>query len=194
MSEVTEILEGISRGEELATDRLMPLVYEELRRIARSRMAHERSDHTLQPTALVHEAYLRLIGNKDQSWEGRRHFLGAAAEAMRRILVERARRRQRLKHGGGRQRADIDLAWVAENPSTVDLLALDEVLAQFEAAYPDKAKVVKLRYFAGLSVPEVAEAMDISVATAERYWSFARGWLFAELKSADDPRKPGDSC
>lgn len=188
MSEVTRILEAIGRGDDQAAEKLLPLVYDELRRIARGRMAQERPDHTLQATALVHEAYLRLIGNIDQCWEGRRHFFGAAAEAMRRILIDHARSKRSMKRGGSQRRIELD-ADAAANAFTEsgcdDLLALDEALTRLAAEAPAKAELVKLRYFGGLTIEEAAEALDISLATAKRHWAFARAWLYNELNPED---------
>jgi len=145
-------------------------------------MGQERAGHTLQATALVHEAYLRLVdGNTAKSWDGRWHFFAAAAEAMRRILVERARKRGRLKHGGGRRRVEMDVVCLEGDSPSIDLLALDEALAKLAAWQPAKAELVKLRYFAGLNSAEAAQALGVSLATAERYWAFARAWLYAEL-------------
>lgn len=165
--------------------RMLPLVYDELRRLAAARLAAEAAGQTLQPTALVHEAYLRLVGQADeQRWENRGHFFAAAAEAMRRILVEAARRKKRLRHGGGRRRVELTSP-PAEIPDD-DLLALDEVLSRLAERAPRKAELVKLRFFAGLTVPQAAAALGISVATAERHWAFARAWLHAEL---NDPQE-----
>src|SRR5262245_35260263 len=168
MSQVTRILDQIQQGDPSAAEQLLPLVYEELRKLAAEKMAIERPGQTLQATALVHEAYLRLVGGKpDAHWNSRGHFFAAAAEAMRRILIEQARRKRRHKHGGHRQRVDFDEALsLADSPSP-DLLALDEVLTRFEAADAEAAKVVKLRYFAGLTMPEVAAALGISLRQAE---------------------------
>ena len=181
MNEVTRILSDIAQGDAHAADRLLPLVYEELRQLAARKLAQEAPGQTLQPTALVHEAYVRLVGAPArQHWEGRGHFLAAAAEAMRRILVDNARRKKAAKHGGGRRRVPLDEAHrVTESPDW--LLALDDALARFAAEEPAKAELVKLRFFAGLSAPEAAAALGISVATAERWWTFARTWLFADL-------------
>jgi RNA polymerase sigma factor (TIGR02999 family) len=187
MAELTRILDAIERGEPHAADQLLPLVYEELRRLAAQKLAHEAPGHTLQATALVHEAYLRLVASpqrelgEKQSWNGRGHFFAAAAEAMRRILIERARGRQRVRHGGGRQRIDLDAVVVFVEPPSDDLLALDDALTRLAEQAPVRAELVKLRFFAGLTMPEAAEALDISLATAERYWTFARAWLYAEL-------------
>lgn len=182
-SDVSTILNEISAGDRAAASRLLPLVYDELRRLAQQRLAREKPGQTLQATALVHEAYLRLVGNEDKpQWAGRGHFFAAAAEAMRRILVENARRKKRSKHGGGRRRVDLDSALAFEAPGE-DLVVLDEALTRLAALEPIKAEVVKLRFFAGLTVPETADALGISVATAERYWTFARVWLYAELEA-----------
>jgi RNA polymerase sigma factor (TIGR02999 family) len=173
-----------------AAAELLPLVYEQLRRLARQKMGQERAGHTLQATALVHEAYVRLVdGNTAKSWAGRWHFFAAAAEAMRRILVDQARRRGRVKRGGGdagaRQRVDLEhLELTVEGPAQ-ELLAIDEGLTALADQHPEKARLVKLRYFAGLTVEEAAEAMGISVATANRHWAYARAWLFRHLEGAD---------
>jgi RNA polymerase sigma factor (TIGR02999 family) len=179
MSDVTQILNAIEAGDPQAAEQLFPLVYEELRGLAAARMARERPDHTLDATALVHEAYLRLIG--DQQFENRRHFFAAAAEAMRRILVDNARRRQRPRHGGQAQRVDADLDLLVAPSSPVDLVALDDALARLAQESPARAELVKLRFFAGLTMPAAAKMLGISLATAERYWTFARTWLYAEL-------------
>ncbi|MCU0913235.1 MAG: ECF-type sigma factor [Planctomycetes bacterium] len=181
MSDVTRILNAIERGEAQATDELLPLVYEELRLLAAQKLAQEKPGQTLQPTALVHEAYLRLVTGEVRDWSGRGHFFAAAAEAMRRILVERARAKQRLKRGGARQRVDLEEeALSGEQPPEI-LLALDEALNRLAREDPAKAALVKLRYFAGLTIPEAAQALNISKATADRYWSYARAWLFHEI-------------
>jgi RNA polymerase sigma factor (TIGR02999 family) len=186
MSDVTEILDAIKQGDPAAAGRLLPLVYEELRRLAAQKMAHEAPGQTLQATALVHEAYLRLVGNDpSQPFTSRGHFFAAAAEAMRRILIEKARHRQRVCHGGGRKRIDLDEACLVTQPPADDLLALDEALIRLAARDPTRAELVKLRFFAGLTMAEAAEALGISLATAERYWAFARVWLYAELTAED---------
>ena len=187
MNEVAQLLNAMDRGDPHAAEQLLPLVYDELRRLAAARLAAEPSGNTLQPTALVHEAYLRLVGAPDgKQWDHRGHFFAAAAEAMRRLIVENARRKKRHKHGGDRRRVSLEMAEsVVEAPSE-DLLALDEALTRLTAHDPIKAEVVKLRFFAGLTMSEVAQALGISVPTAERYWAFARTWLYAELK-ADEP-------
>ena len=158
------------------------LVYDELRKLAAAKLAHEKPGQTLQATALVHEAYVRLVDiDESQHLESRGHFFAAAAEAMRRILVEQARRKGRLKHGGERQRVDLDSACAVSEPPSLDLLALDEALSKLAADEPAKADLVKLRFFAGLTMPEAAAALGISLATAERHWTFARSWLYAEM-------------
>jgi len=182
MTEVTRILQSISAGEVQASARLLPLVYDELRKLAAAKMAHEPSGQTLQPTALVHEAFLRLVeGAQQDQWNSRGHFFGAAAEAMRRILVENARRKSRVKHGGQHNRVEFNPQVLAGESSADQILAVHEALTRMEEQFPDKAAVVKLRYFAGLSNAEVAESLGVSPATAQRYWQFARTWLFQQL-------------
>lgn len=187
MSEVTRFLAAINNGDQQATAELLPLVYDELRRLARSHMTNEQKDHTLQATALVHEAYLRLIGDANPQWDGRRHFFAAATEAMRRILIEHARSKSAIKRGGRFERVELDdhppISWSGENVD--DLLSLDEALSKLEAESPDKAQLVKLRYFAGLTLTEVARVMGISERTAKRYWVYAKARLFDELNGAD---------
>jgi RNA polymerase sigma factor (TIGR02999 family) len=185
MSDITLILNAIEHGDPKAADELLPLVYEELRLLAAQKLAHEPPGQTLQATALVHEAYLRLVKGAGQDWNSRGHFFKAAAEAMRRILVENARSKQRLKRGGKHGRLVLDEAAVTTDESDIDLLALDEALAKFETDNPEKAHLVKLRYFAGLSLHQAAEILDISVATANRHWSYARSWLFQEISKGD---------
>jgi RNA polymerase sigma factor (TIGR02999 family) len=185
MSEVTRILSAVAEGDPSAAEQLLPLVYDELRKLATQKLGLETPGQTLQPTALVHEAYLRLVGEmKEPHWDNRGHFFAAAAEAMRRILVENARRKQAVKRGGGRQRVPLEeFHRVAEFPE--DLLDLDEALTRFAAEEPDKARLVQLRFFAGLSTPDAAAALGISVATAERWWTFARTWLYSELQGGE---------
>lgn len=188
MNEVTEILQAIQRGETAAADQLLPLVYEELRKIARSKMAHEPTQQTLQPTALVHEAYVRLVDSTNpQVWNSKGHFFGAAANAMRRILVENARRKKTLRRGGDRRRSQFDLENLALEDQDEFLLALDENLSSLEQEYPDVSKVVQLRYFAGLSIEKTAETMELSVRTVNRHWAFAKAWLYARLSETEDP-------
>jgi len=182
MTNVTRILKAIERGEHQATDELLVVVYNELRQLAAQLLSNERPGQTLQATALVHEAYLRLVGPGNESWENRRHFFGAAAEAMRRILVDNARRKGRLRHGGMRQRVDPGQAEPAvEDHSSDDLIALDEALTKLTQKAPEKAQVLKLRYFAGLTEKQAAEALGISRATASRNWTYACGWLRREM-------------
>ena len=182
MHEITEVLDAIARSEPSAADRLLPLVYEELRKLAANKLAQEAPGQTLQPTALVHEAYLRVAGaNEMVRWDHRGHFFAAAAEAMRRILIDNARRKQRPKHGGGRRRALGAIAAPRPETSAEDLLDLDEALNKLAQENPARAELVKLRFYAGLTMPEIAEVMGISLATAERHWTYARTWLYAEL-------------
>jgi len=182
MTDVTRILSAIEQGDPQASEQLLPLVYEDLRKLAAQRLAQEMPGQTLQATALVHEAYLRLVDvDKVQRWDSRGHFFAAAAEAMRRILVDQARRKASFKRGGEHQR--IDLPDIAERSSEghVDLLALDDALKALEQQQPDKAAIVKLRFFAGCSLEETAQALGISRATAQRNWAYARAWLFGQL-------------
>lgn len=186
MSEVTRILKAMDEGDPQAAEKLLPLVYQELRRLAAQKLAHEKPEQTLQATALVHEAYLRLVGHdNEQRWQSRGHFFAAAAESMRRILVESARRKHRLKRGGERLRVELDDVPAKPAAPIEDLLALDDALNQLAAEDAQKAELVKLRYFAGLSVAEAAKCLGISRATADRYWSYARAWLFDRLQSAE---------
>jgi RNA polymerase sigma factor (TIGR02999 family) len=182
MNDVTRILSNLAHGDPHAAAQLLPLVYEELRRLAAQRLAGEAPGQTLQPTALVHEAYLKLVGpDPGRAWNDRAHFFAAAAEAMRRILIDQARQKRRQKRGGGRQRVPfVEAEAVAETPAD-DLLALDEALSQLASVDPTKAELVKLRYFAGLSEEEAAAALGLSRATASRYWTFARAWLIQAL-------------
>jgi RNA polymerase sigma factor (TIGR02999 family) len=191
MGDVTRILTAIEQGELQASEELLPLVYEELRKLAAQRMTREQPDLTLQPTALVHEAYLRLVDvEKAQHWKSRGHFFAAAAEAMRRILIERARHRARIKHGGGHQRISLTSVDAAVSAPPHELLALDEALTRLEHTDPDSAKLVSLRYFAGLTMPQAAEAMGIPLRTAERTWTYARTWLHRELSIDDTNPRP----
>lgn len=182
MSEVTQILDAIENGDPHAAGRLLPLVYDELRRLASQRLACEKPGQTLDATALVHEAYLRLVGNgAERHWDSRGHFVAAAAEAMRRILVEIARRKKSLKHGGRLQRRELDPVDVASPEPQEDLLALDEALTKLAAIDKVKADLVTLRYFAGLTLDQASEVLAISPATADRYWAYARAWLHQEI-------------
>jgi RNA polymerase sigma factor (TIGR02999 family) len=185
MADVTQILSQIQAGDPSAAEQLLPLVYEELRKLAAAKLAQEKPGQTLQATALVHEAYLRLVGDGNvPRWDNHRHFFGAAAEAMRRILVESARRRQSLKRGGDRQRIDLDEGLpIAQPPRADDLLALDEALTRLAELDPVRAELVKLRFFGGLSIPEASATLGVSRATAERHWTFAKTWLYCELRS-----------
>jgi RNA polymerase sigma factor (TIGR02999 family) len=181
MNEVTQILSVIDDDPQ-AAEQLLPLVYDELRRLAASKLAHEAPGNTLQATALVHEAYPRLLGDNGRKWDGRGHFFAAAAEAMRRILINRARDKNRLKRGGGKQRLDWNSLEVADDASDDDLLAMDELLEKLTAEYPVCGELVKLRFFAGLTLDQAAECLRIGQRTADRYWSFARAWLFQRLR------------
>jgi RNA polymerase sigma factor (TIGR02999 family) len=191
MSEVTRILAEVEQGDPQAASRLLPLVYAELRQLAARKLAHEAPDQTLQPTALVHEAYLRLVastrsgGEDGTSWDSRGHFFAAAAEAMRRILVENARHKHAVKRGGGARRVPLEeFHRVTESPE--DLLDLDDALTRFAAEEPDKARLIQLRFFAGLTMPDAAAALGISLATAERWWAYARAWLYTDLQGGEE--------
>lgn len=197
MHDVTRILSAIEQGDPQAAERLLPLVYDELRKLAAVKLAQERPGHTLQATALVHEAYLRLVDGHQAAvnWNGRGHFFGAAAEAMRRILVEQARRKNRVRHGGELQRvALLDLAAPEPTPR-FDLLDLEEALTRLEREEPQKAQLVKLRYFAGLSIEDSAAALDLSPATAKRYWAYARAWLYGQIcRQEQSPEESLSNC
>jgi RNA polymerase sigma factor (TIGR02999 family) len=185
VSEVTRILSAIEQGEPSAAEQLLPLVYDELRKLAAEKMAHERPGHTLEATALVHEAYLRLVGNgRDPHWNSRGHFFAAAAEAMRRILIGNARQKHALKRGGHARRVDLDAVELADRPADEKLLALDAALIRLTDKDPVKAELVKLRYFAGLTTQEAAAVLGISTATADRYWAYARAWLQYEMTTS----------
>jgi len=185
MTDVTRILHAIEQGDEKAADRLLPLVYEELRRLAAHKMSHESPGHTLQATALVHEAYIRLIGSEDQNWTGRTHFFTTAAEAMRRILIENARRKQRLKRGGGRRRINLDNIELTIEPPSDDLIALDRALAKLATKDKVEADLVKLLYFAGLTMKQSANILELSERTAIRYWAHARAWLHRQITTTE---------
>jgi RNA polymerase sigma factor (TIGR02999 family) len=187
MSDVTRILSAIEHGDPKAAGQLLPLVYDELRKLAACKMAHEAPGQTLQPTALVHEAWLRVAGGKDEAWDSRAHFFGAAAEAMRRILIENARRKKALRHGAGQARLDIEELEIAAPGPDDQLLAIDEALKRLAALDKDKAELVKLRYFGGMTIEEAAGVLRISEATAKRWWVYARAWLYAEIQPGGDP-------
>jgi RNA polymerase sigma factor (TIGR02999 family) len=187
MTDITRILNAIEQGDAHAAEQLLPLVYDELRRLAAQKLSQEKSGQTLQATALVHEAYLRLVdGEQARRWYGRGHFFAACAEAMRRILVDKARRKQRLRHGGGLQQQPLEdnEPAIATPVEAVDLLALDEVLARLEAVSPRRAQLVKLRYFAGFTLPEVADMLGIAQSTAEADWTYAKAWLKREMEKS----------
>jgi RNA polymerase sigma factor (TIGR02999 family) len=183
MSEVTRLLEAIERCDSAAAQDLLPLVYDELRRLAAYKMAHEPPGQTLQPTALVHEAWLRLGGGESsQRWQNRAHFFAAAAEAMRRILIDNARRKHALRHGGGQERVNLETAELAAPGSDDELLEVHEALGRFAQIDPTKAELVKLRYFVGLTIPEAAQVLGISEPTAKRWWAYARAWLYRQIR------------
>ena len=181
MSEVTQILEAIDHGNARAAEHLLPLVYEELRKLAVAKMAFESAGHTLQPTALVHEAWLRLSGDENRKWNDRTHFFAAAAEAMRRILVDNARHKRAQRYGGGQQRMELVEISVASAPNDDQLLAVNEALEKFAARDKLKAELVKLRYFVGMTIEEAAQVLGISAPTAKRHWAYARAWLAEEI-------------
>ena len=187
MGDVTRILAEIENGDAQAAAQLLPLVYDELRKFAASQMARETPGQTLQPTALVHEAYVRLVdGDGGRLWDSRRHFFAAAAEAMRRILIERARQKATVKHGGGLVRREIDPDAIAVDEVPFDVLELDDALERLTTADPQAAQLVKLRYFAGLSIPKAAEILGVSPRTADDWWAYAKAWLVADLRSEAD--------
>jgi RNA polymerase sigma factor (TIGR02999 family) len=183
---LTTVLESAAQGDPRAAEQLLPLLYGELRRLAHSYMSRQADGHTLQTTALVHEAYMRLVGKEDPGWSGRGHFFAAAAQAMRQILIEQARRKSAFKHGGGAKRVNLENVEPEIQPPSEDLLALDDALTELEQADPRKAKLVMLHYFAGLTMPETAAAMGISLSTAEREWRFARALLFGRIHGSDN--------
>jgi RNA polymerase sigma factor (TIGR02999 family) len=182
MSDVTRILEAAQQGDPKAAEQLLPLVYDELRKLAAAKMAHEAPGQTLQPTALVHEAWLRLVGDENQKWNGRAHFFGAAAEAMRRILIENARRKRAQRHGGGQAKLDLQELEIAAPEKAEELLAVDEALEKLTAHDRRMAELVKLRYFVGLTTEEAAPILGISIRTADRWWSYSRAWLYQEIE------------
>jgi RNA polymerase sigma factor (TIGR02999 family) len=186
MSAVTQILNAVHQGDPSAAEQLLPLVYDELRKLAAQKLAHEKPGQTLDATALVHEAYLRLVDvDEARHWNSRGHFFAAAAEAMRRILIDQARQKHSQRRGGGRKRQPLEQVELAAPEPDQDVLALNEALERFAQVDPLKAELVKLRYFAGLTLPQAAEALGISSTTADRYWAYARAWLHAELKKGD---------
>jgi len=190
MSDVTQILTSIEQGDPKAAEELLPLVYQELRRLAANKMAAQAAGQTLQATALVHEAYLRLVGSGDHSWNSRSHFFAAAAEAMRHILVDRARRKKRAKHGGELQRLDLDVVEIAAEGDDEKILLVHEALNKLAAQDPVKAEVVKLHYFAGLTHEETAQVLKLSEKTVRRHWTFARVWLYRSIRSQDGEASP----
>ncbi len=192
MSEITHILSAIEQGSSSASEELLPLVYRELRRMAAHRMSAEPAGHTLQPTELVHEAWLKLVDSPSQSWQNRAHFFGAAAEAMRRILIARARRKHAQRRGAGAVHLDVDELEIAARIPEERLIALDEALNRFAAYEPKQAELVKLRYFAGLKIEEAAEILGISKATAKRWWAYARAWLFDEISGPVTQKNPAE--
>lgn len=183
MTDATSMLQAIEQGDTFAAEKLLTLVYDELRKLAAGKMSHEVPGQTLQPTALVHEVWLRLMGGDGQQFANRSHFFAAAAEAMRRILIDRARRKQAQKHGGGQERVDFEGLDLAAPDADDQLLAVNEALEKFASAYPVQAELVKLRYFAGMTNEETAQILEISVSTAKNYWAFARAWLFDEIRA-----------
>jgi RNA polymerase sigma factor (TIGR02999 family) len=186
VSDVTQILEAAQNGDPTAAHKLLPLVYDELRKLANARMANEAAGQTLQPTALVHEAWLRLVGNQNQKWDGRAHFFGAAAEAMRRILIDRARRKRAIRHGGDQQRVDIQDVDLATPDNDDQLLAVSEALDKLAAEHQVEAELVKLRYFVGMTNDEAAEVLGISPRTAKYYWTHARAWLYRKINESEE--------
>ncbi len=185
MTEATKIIAAIEQGDPKAADELLPLVYTELRRLAVHKMGQIPPGQTLQPTALVHEAYLRLVGHQEQKWDGRGHFFAAAAESMRRILIDNARRKSALRHGGNQQRLDADEVQIAVELKDDELLVVNEALDKFTGRDPQKAELVKLRYFVGLTLEEAAEMLGISHTMAKRHWTYARAWLLREIRRGE---------
>jgi len=186
MSDVTHILNAIERGEARAVDELLPAVYDELRRLAAWKLSREKPGQTLQATALVHEAYIRLVGEEAQNWRSRTHFFSAAAEAMRRILVDNARRKKSLRHGGKHQRVKLEDEDIAIEGCSEDIVALDEALCELAESEKMKADLVKLRYFAGLSMEQAAEVLGLSLTTAKRHWRYARAWLYSRIGAGSE--------
>ncbi len=190
MREITEFLDQLAGGDEKAAQGLMDLVYLELRQLAQAKLAQEGPGHTLQPTALVHEAWMRLVGSGQKDWKSRRYFFGACAEAMRRILVESARRKHRLKHGGDRERVELEDFSQEQPLDTIDMLSLDEALAKLASEDESKAEIVRLRFFAGLTLDQVAETLELSPATIDRHWAYARAFLFHEIQGRGEAGAP----
>jgi len=190
--DITVHLERVSRGEPGAVDRLLPSVYDELRALAQSQLERERAGHTLQATALVHEAYMKLVDQRDVRWQGRAHFFALAAQAMRRILVDHARAAKAVKRGGGAQRLDVTQIDAEAPASGVDVLALDEAMERLAAAEPEAARVVEMKFFGGASEPEIASVLNISDRTVRRHWTYARAWLFRELRGMQKSEGGGD--
>lgn len=184
--DVTLMLERVSEGDRDAVDHLLPIVYDELRRLAESHLRHEQPDHTLQATALVHEAYLRLIDQTRVRWQNRAHFFAVAAQSIRRILVDHARGKRRQKRGGGRPTLSLDEALALGHERETDLVALDEALTRLSVEHPDKARVVEMRFFGGLTTEDAAEVLDVTTRTVERHWQFARAWLYRSLAEGGD--------
>lgn len=182
-NQITQVLQAIGRSESEVAEKLLPLVYDDLRRLAMARMANEAAGHTLQPTALVHEAWLRLVSDGDRTWQNRAHFFGAAAEAMRRILIEKARRKSRLKHGGGQARFNIEDLELADSTPDDKVLLINEALESLEAQDPELARIVVLKFFGGLNRQEVAESLDISKRMADRQWAYAKAWLLRHIRA-----------
>lgn len=183
MSEITQVLQEVGRGEAQASEKLLPLVYQDLRRQAAAQMSREAAGHTLQPTALLHEAWLRVTGDGDRQWQNRAHFFGAAAEAMRRILIENARRKSRLKRGGDQVRVDADQIELAATTPDEKVLLIDDALEQLQLCDPEKAKVVVLKFFGGRTNREVAESLAVTERTVERHWAYAKAWLFQHIRA-----------
>ena len=184
MSDVTQILEAVEQGDPNAADQLLPLVYAELRKLAAHKMANETASHTLQPTALVHEAWLKLVGEADRKYRSRDHFFAVAADAMRRILIDNARRKNAKRHGGGQERVDVMDIQIAEDIPDDELLAMNDALEKLAALDAKKAELVKLRFFVGLTLEDSAKVLGYSVPTAKRHWAFARAWLYQEIESS----------
>jgi RNA polymerase sigma factor (TIGR02999 family) len=183
MSEITQVLQSVGLDDPRASAEILPLVYDDLRRHAGVQMAHERPGQTLQPTALVHEAWLRMLGQGRQHWQNRAHFFGAAAEAMRRILIENARRKCRLKHGGQQERVSVDVVELAETTPEEKVLLIDDAIERLQAEDPERARVVVLKFFGGFTNQEVAASLDVTERTVERHWAFAKAWLFQNIRS-----------